>query len=185
MDIDKIAVILGLILAVPLWLLYHKVFTVYYRDAFYGIMAELLGAVFTGYIIARLLLFLLGKLAAFVTSILVTVVTYGVIALAALAVIWAVLFLLFLRRQRLNPFQKVDIPSLEEKPTRASCNGFLAFTYWKAAAFIYHNRLFVTLVMIILGVVVAISVMTRLTARTETQTPAVPAPSAAVTTLPY
>lgn len=118
MDIDKIAVILGLILAVPLWLLYHKVFTVYYRDAFYGIMSELLGAVFTGYIIARLLLFLLGKLAAFVTSILVTVVTYGVIALAVLAAIWAVLFLLFLRRQRLNPFQKVDIPSLEEKPTR-------------------------------------------------------------------
>jgi len=54
---ENIAVILGLILAIPLWFLFHKLFyRVYFGNVFFKIIGELLGAWFVGYLIAGFVL---------------------------------------------------------------------------------------------------------------------------------
>lgn len=43
----NIEFILVIALAIPLWMLYHKVFIVFYRDVFWGIIGEIFAAMVT------------------------------------------------------------------------------------------------------------------------------------------
>ena len=65
MDMDTIKGILIIILAIPLWILYHKIFTVYYTDLFRGLLKEVVGALFTSFLIVEFLFNLLGRFFAF------------------------------------------------------------------------------------------------------------------------
>lgn len=80
MDMDNAALIVGLILAIPLWRLYHKIFTVFYRDVFWGIIGEIFGAIVTGYIIAKIVFSVFGSVAAVIWTILEPVLMIAVFA---------------------------------------------------------------------------------------------------------
>ena len=80
---ENVTVVFGLILAVPLWFLYHRIFTVYYTNLFRGILGEVIGAVFTG-------ILLLGNLFRFLIGALVTILKIAVPIVLVLAVILAI-----------------------------------------------------------------------------------------------
>lgn len=160
MDTDTLAIILGIIIAVPIWRLYHKFFVVFYRDVFWGVLGEIFGAIFTGYVISKVIFWLFGGI---ISAILKIVVFVALIALAALViafVAWTISFLLFLHRKKLHPFKKGTIPSLEEKPVRESYTSTLLFSYWSASYAIHHNRIFYAIIIAvpIIGIVAIIAI---------------------------
>lgn len=99
MDMDNAALIVGLILAIPLWRLYHKVFVVFYRDAFWGILGEIFGAIVTGYIIATIAFSVFGSVAAAIWTILEPVL---MIAVFAASIYLLVMFLWVFKHRKRN-----------------------------------------------------------------------------------
>ena len=87
---ENVTIVFGLILAVPLWFLYHRIFTVYYTNLFRGILGEVIGAVFTGILISQVLFLLLGNLFRFLIGALVTILKIAVPIVLVLAVILAI-----------------------------------------------------------------------------------------------
>ena len=84
---ESVAVVFGLILAIPLWILYHKLFTVYYTDLLRGIMYELFGAAFTGIALSFILFSVLGNILGFFVRTLVTILKIVIPIILILAII--------------------------------------------------------------------------------------------------
>lgn len=59
MDIPSMALVGAFILMIPLWILYHKIFSVFYFNLTKGILAELASSLITGYLISAIFLYLI------------------------------------------------------------------------------------------------------------------------------
>ena len=90
---DNITMALALLLTIPLWILYHRIFSVYYHgNVASAIVKELVGAFCTGLFLSILLVNLFGSVLAFLLR----------LCLFLLAVL-LVAFLIFLIRNRADP----------------------------------------------------------------------------------
>lgn len=139
---EKVTVILAFILAVPLWILYHKVFTVVYRgDLLYAILGELFGALFTGFLLAQLLVHLFGAVIIFLLKVLIFLFKVVFIISLISVALWMISFIVFLFKNHLRLFTSADIPLLSEKKARDACSGPIIYSFWHCAYMIHHHRI--------------------------------------------
>ena len=87
---DTLQIILSVILAIPLWRLYHKVFIVFYRDVFWGVLGEIGAAWLTAYILVGVAFMALGGILSVVGKILVVLLKVGLVLAAIGGVLWVV-----------------------------------------------------------------------------------------------
>ena len=148
MNLDSLQFIFAFFLAIPLWKLYHKVFIVLYRDVFWGIFAELAAAYLTGYILVGILFQALGSVfvAMFHVLSLVLRVVLGILGISLIGMLIA--FLLFLKRQKLNPFSNAYDTTSDGTPEDQK-SGF----FWSAAHFIHLHKAIGAVVMVVTVVV--------------------------------
>ena len=129
---SEVQVGLALILTIPLWVLYHKMFRViYFRNMLQSIVSELFSAFLTGLVLAYILTAILGA----IISMLVRILMWALIAGGLVGLIWLLSFIVFLKKRNLNPLRKMEIPELEAEPLPEENS------YWKAAQYIYRNQL--------------------------------------------
>lgn len=101
MDQNTLAGIIGLLLAIPLWRLYHRIFTVFYRDVFWGIIGEIFAAYATGYFISS---FLLQNLGGLLIMLLTWAVQVLIIALLILT-LCAYAMDIWMHRNNIKPYE--------------------------------------------------------------------------------
>lgn len=154
---ENITVILAFILAIPLWILYHKIFTViYHRNLLFAILGEFMGALLTGYFLAQFLVYLFGALIAFLLKILLFLLKAALTIGAVSAAVWIISFLIFLFQNHLPVFTSADLPALSEKKVRDACSGPIPYSFWVCAYAIYHHRI-LTLAVLFIGAFLIIS----------------------------
>lgn len=85
---DTLQMILSVILAIPLWRLYHKVFIVFYRDVFWGVLGEIGAAWLTAYILVGVAFTALGSILGVVGKILVVLLKVGLVLAVIGGVLW-------------------------------------------------------------------------------------------------
>lgn len=138
---SNIEFILVIALAIPLWMLYHKVFVVFYRDVFWGIIGEIFTAMVTSYILIQGAFSLLGWIVRAVTGFISGLVTFllglSVLAICAGVIIWYLTFLHFCRKQGLHLLRRGGVPP--ELTVPESC-GAMARSHWKAAIWMGKHR---------------------------------------------
>ena len=69
-----------------------------------------------------------------VLHIVLRILSFAILLIALAMVVWAVRFLLFLKKEHINSFKSEPISGLSEKP-KENASSFLKMAY-----FIYHNR---------------------------------------------
>ena len=80
--------ILSVILAIPLWRLYHKVFIVFYRDVFWGILGEIGAAWLPAYIFVGVAFMALGGILSVVGKILAVLLKVGLVLAVIGGILW-------------------------------------------------------------------------------------------------
>ena len=85
---DSLHMILSVILAIPLWRLYHKVFIVFYRDVFWGVLGEIGAAWLTAYILVGVAFMVLGGILSVVGKILAVLLTVGLVLAVIGGILW-------------------------------------------------------------------------------------------------
>lgn len=141
MPSEDVTLLAGIAIAAGLWFLYHKIFRVCYFNLGKALMAEIATCLVLGYVLAGVLLNVLGTAALFVLKLLI----YGFLAAAALAGLWLLLFLVFLARRKLNPFQSQAAPE--------QAGGLLSRSFWAAIGWIGRNRGGATLLILALVII--------------------------------
>ncbi len=111
MNISSAAVIGAFILMIPLWILYHKIFTVFYFDFKKAILSELASACITGYIISYIFLSLLHGVAIGIGSLLAF--AFQVIVVTATIYMYAVFIWAYLERKK-RVKARLDISDIPE-----------------------------------------------------------------------
>ena len=110
---SNIEFILVIALAIPLWMLYHKVFIVFYRDVFWGIIGEIFTAMVTSYILIQCAFSLLGwivrAVTGFVSGLLTFLLGLSVLVICAGVIIWYLTFLHFCRKQYVQEYRIIRI----------------------------------------------------------------------------
>lgn len=139
---SNIEFILVIALAIPLWMLYHKVFVVFfYRDVFWGIIGEIFAAMVTSYILIQCAFSLLGwivrAVTGFVSGLLTFLLGLSVLVICAGVIIWYLTFLHFCRKQGLHLLRRGGVPP--ELTVPESC-GAMARSHWKAAIWMGKHR---------------------------------------------
>ncbi len=138
---SNIEFILVIALAIPLWMLYHKVFVMFYRNVFWGIIGEIFTAMVTSYILIQCAFSLLGWIVRAVTGFVSGLVTFllelSVLVICAGVIIWYLTFLLFCRKQGFHLLRRGGVPS--ELTVPESC-GAMAKSHWKAAIWMGRHR---------------------------------------------
>lgn len=127
MPSGNVTFLVVLALAAMLWILYHKIFHVCYFNLGKALIAEVSTCIVLGFVLTELLFRVLGTAALFVLKLLV----YGFVAAAALAGLWLLLFLIFLIRRKLNPFQAQQVPE--------QAGGPLSRSFWAGIGWIGRN----------------------------------------------
>ena len=154
---ENITLILAFILAIPLWILYHKIFTViYHRNLLFAILGEFMGALLTGYFLAQFLVYLFGALIAFLLKILLFLLKATLMIGAVSAAVWIISFLIFLFQNHLPIFASADLPALSEKKARDACSGPIPYSFWVCAYAIHHHRI-LTLAVLFIGAFLIVS----------------------------
>lgn len=85
---DSFHMILSVILAIPLWRLYHKVFIVFYRDVFWGVLGEIGAAWLTAYILVGVAFMALGGILSVVGKILAVLLKVGLVLAVIGGIFW-------------------------------------------------------------------------------------------------
>ena len=85
---DSLHMILSVILAIPLWWLYHKVFIVFYRDVFWGVLGEIGAAWLTAYILVGVAFMALGGILNVVGKILAVLLKVGLVLAVIGGILW-------------------------------------------------------------------------------------------------
>ena len=138
---SNIEFILVIALAIPLWMLYHKVFIVFYRDVLWGIIGEIFAAMVTAYILIQCAAALLGGMVravtGFVSGLVTVLLVLSVLVICAGVIIWYLTFLLFCRKQGFHLLRKGGVPP--ELTVPESC-GAMAKSHWKAAIWMGKHR---------------------------------------------
>ena len=137
----NITIALALLLTIPLWVLYHRIFSVYYHgNIASAIVKELAGAFCTGLLLSILLGNLLGSVLAFLLR----------LCLFLLAVLVAG-FLIFLIRNRLPILIEGNIPELQVRKKREACSNALSYLFWTWAYMLHRCRLIIWIFLILLA----------------------------------
>lgn len=138
---ENITWILTIVYAVILFILYHKIFHVIYFSLSDGLFNELIVCFFGGLLLAGGTMKLLGGLIGGITGIVagvlhivLRILSFAILLIALAMVVWAVRFLLFLKKEHINPFKSEPISNLSEKPEEE------ASSFLKMAYLVYHNR---------------------------------------------
>lgn len=131
MDQSSLTLLLGILLAIPLWRLYHKIFTVFYRDAFWGIIGELFTAVATGFLLAQFIISVFGSILLVGIGIIIKILIY----IIAIVTIYMWGMVIWMIRRKVNPY-RAEIPALNGEITKLDHAG-ISYYPWKTAQLIY------------------------------------------------
>lgn len=138
---DNITMALALLLTIPLWILYHRIFSVYYHgNVASAIVKELVGAFCTGLFLSILLVNLFGSVLALLLR----------LCLFLLAVL-LVAFLIFLIQNRLPILIEGNIPALQVRKTREACSNGLSYLFWSWAYTLHRCRLIIWIFLILIA----------------------------------
>lgn len=152
MDMDSAAMLVGLILAIPLWRLYHKIFAVYYRDVLWGILGEIFGAIVTGYFIAKFVFWALGGIAAAVWTILEPILGIALIAASLYFFVMYIWLLFQWFKKKRGGKATAGGESVEGASAGEEYTG-IAGAFWKTWSFIKEKGITAVLISIIIAMV--------------------------------
>lgn len=152
MDMDSAAMLVGLILAIPLWRLYHKIFTVFYHDVFWGILGEIFGAIVTGYFIAKFIFWALGGIAAAVWKILEPILGIALIIASIYLLVMYIWLLFQMIKKKKGGKATAGGESAEGASAGEEYTG-VAGAFWKTWSFIKGKGITAVLISIIIAMV--------------------------------
>lgn len=157
MENETVIFFAAIIIAIGLWILYHKIFKVYYFNLSKALLWEVGSCFLAGYILASILVNLLGS----VILLILKITIVGLLIALVLFLVWFILFLIFLLRHRLNPISKKVVPELE-KTCEEQNRSVLEKTFWFAAHKIYSDRKFARVLLITIGIIIAYGILDSL-----------------------